>query len=973
MQPSSLPVPPAVPVHPAVPTSPLNCPSSAECAVPQPLLGALVWAIWVLAFLAPVIAWGLASLAVGPGGKPRRGRGASVLGPAVLVTAGVLFLFRIVTILPDRFQPLPIDLSGGPLVWLDLLGLTSPGHATTATRCCTRPLGTAPEAMALLAALTGYVLVLVALVLGSRRRGEEITQAFRIPFGEQGSLVLLAGGVLMVLGVRRPVEEAGRSVVLLDALGFAPVACGALAIWMRARYEPEVALEPAVQPTIQIPQASPDVLSTWKQIGAISPEGAPLFATPGGISPGRVEGVSAGCWRLSGALGPPPAALDEVARLFQAPFQGFLVGDLPDPTERIFLSAVVLRAALLEGIPVLVITEGMRRDVDGTLHAELRDAVDEAVRASGMWSCGPLVVGERELREAIAGKRFPAAAFLDVGELSALGIRTLGRAEEGAQWARQVGLVILSKLDRGSGLTVTHRMYTLRRLGLVLRAAGARWSVLATGFGGVATRSLLEQTFPGFSVREVPFGPRASAQVQVWTANHAFLRTPGAPWIRRAIEPLVRGGLQMTAGDPLGHFDQRTLEVEVGKVTLVRDIALGGDASASFLDDSWMLAAFRSLPNRVPTHHLLPHHALWGIEPNPVVRFLLKTGSLSGMAQQGRVPAPRPLVGYGNRLLARAHLQAALREGEQDLESLAGIFGRSLVDQVIGEGYKPERHALRSVASQQGLKRVALAPVLAGDVASPLRNTVSEQVIRVVHRHGGRHLLDVDKLVAETRFYPGRVFALGSERFEVPLHAFDAKRGEIQVEAVDESRSLTLPQLTLHLLDPTPSEAPLEIRSGKLVYTLTSFEVTSREQVSGVREASGRVTSYAPVQSQYRTRMRGVFFPAQLDDRLLLHLATSVEGVLMALLLAAPDDLAVVPLPAGQFSVYGPGFGVVDRHVQGIGAAEALDPIAVDEVFVWVRAVLSACGCQQGCAECTSSVALAAGPDKQGVLRLLGA
>lgn len=965
MQPSlPVPVPSLAPPFPLPGVLP-GCPSPAECAQPQPLLGSLLWGVWALALLAPLLAWGLASLAIGPGGKPRAGRGASVLGAATLTTAGLLVAFRIVAVLVP-------DLSGGPFAWLDLAGLTSPGVASGA-RCCVRPTGTAPEAMALLAALSGYLLALVALVSGARRRGEKVDRPFRIPFGNQGSLVLLGGALLLLIGAQTPLQEGGRAVALLDALGFAPVACMALALWLRARYEPEEAAQPAAQPAAQAPQASLDVLATWKQIGAIPAEGRPLFATPGSVVPGVAGGVSAEFWRLAGASGPPPAALDELARLFQGPFQGFLVGDLPDPTEQVFLSAAVLRAALLEGVPVLVVTEGMRRDVDGTLRASLRDAVDAAVRASGMWSCGPLVVGERELREAIAGKRFPAAAFLDVGELSALGIRALGRADDGAQWARHVGLVILSKLDRGSGLEATHRMHTLRRLGLALRAAGARWSVLATGFGGVATRSLLEQIFPGFAVREVPFGPRASAQVQVWTADDGFLRAPGPPWVRRAIEPLVRGGLRIAAGDPLGHFDQRALEVEVGKVSLVRDIALGGDASASFLDDSWMLAAFRSLPNRIPTATNLPHHALWGIESNPVVRYLFKTGSLATMAQQGRVPAPRPLVGYGNRLLARAHLQAALREGEQDLESLAGIFGRSLVEQVVGEGYRPERHAVRSVASQQGLKRVALAPILAGDVASPLRNTVSELVIRVVHRHGGRPLIDVDKLVAETRFYPGRVFALGSERFEVPMHAFDAKRSEIQVEAVDESRSLTSPQLALDVADPTPAEAPLEIRSGKLAYTLASFEVTAREQVSGVREAGGRVTSYTPVQSQYRTRMRGVFFPVQLDDRLLLHLAGSVEGVLMALLLAAEDDLAVIPLRAGLLPGYGPGFGVVDRHVQGIGAAEALDAVAVDEVLAWVKAVLGACGCQQGCVECSPARALAAGPDKQGILRLLGA
>lgn len=971
MQPSALPIPslappvisPPVVPHPAAPT--LVCPSLAECSAPQPLLGSWIWAAWALALLTPLLAWGLATLVIGPGGKPRSGRGASVLGSSVGVTAILLVVFRIVAF----FRP---ELTGGPWVWLDLVGIGSAGTASTAAACCTRPVGTAPEVMALLSVLYGYLLVLVTLVLAARRRGEVIERSFGIPASEYGGWVLFGAALLLLLGVQGPLAVAGSNVVLLDTIAFIPIACLTLALWIRARYEPENPVLPAPKPIVQAPLATMDVPATWMQIGAIPPEGRPLFATPGGIVPGEVNGISTEFWRLAGAFGPPPTALDEIARLFQGPFQAALVGDLPEPTEHVFLSAVILRAALLEGAPVLVVTEEIQQGVDGIFRSPLRDAVDTAVHASGMWSCGPLVVGERELREAIAGKRFPTAAFLDINELSSLGIRALGRADEGALWARHVGLVIISRLDRGHGLEATHRMHTLRRLSLVLRAVGARGSVLTTGFGGVATRSLLEQIFPGYNVREVSFGPRASAQVQVWTAKESFMRTPGAPWARRAIEPLVRGGLRVAAGDPLGHFDQRALEVEVGKVRMTRDLALSGDASVSFLDDSWMLAAFRSLPNRIPTANQLPHHALWGIEPNPVVRFLFRSGFLANLAQQGRVPAPRPLVGYGNRLLARAHLQAALREGEQDIESLSGMFGRALVEQIVGQDFHPERYAVRSVASQQGLKRVPLAPFLTGDVASPLRNTVSEAIVHVVHRHGGRRLLDVDKLVAETRFYPGRVFALGAERFEVPMHAFDAKRGEIQVEAVDESRSLTSPQLSLQVIDTVTVEAPLEVRNGKLVYSLIAFEVTAQEQVSGVREETGRAIGYAPVQAQYRTRMRGVFFPVQLEDRTLFHLASSVTGVLMALLLASEDDLTVIPLRAGMLARLGPGFGVVDRHVQGIGAAEALDAIAVEEVLFWVKSVLSACSCQQGCAECTPSIVLSSGPDKQGILKLLG-
>lgn len=961
------PIPTTAP--PVAPPPAAACPSPAECLLPQPLLPAswMLWALWAMALLLPLLAWGLSTLAIGPGARPRSGKGAAALGTAVLALGGLVLGFRLLSLLVEGLSP-------GPFAWLEQAGLFSAGKPSVGGACCVRPRGTAAEAMALLASLHGYLLALVALVVAARKRGEAVTQAFRIPFGAHAGWVLLGAAVVLVVGALGPLEGAGRGAVLLDALGFLPVACVALALWARAHYEPEEAARPQQPQAPLPPRAAVDVPGVWRQVGALANDARPLFSTPGGaLQP--TPGLSAELWWLAGAAGPSPGALDEAARLFQAPFQAQLVGDLPDPTERVLLTAMILRAVLLEGVPVLVITEDTRRDIDGTTRSQLRDAVEAAVRASGAWSCGPLVVGERELREAIAGRRFPAVAFLDVGDLSSQGIRAFARStsEDGALWARSVGLVVVPQVDRGSGLAVTHRMHTLRRLGLSLRAAGSRWSVLATGFGGIATRSLLEQIFPGFSVREVPFAPRASAQVLVWTVADGFAQAPGAPWVRRATEPLIRAGLQISVGDPMGSFDLRGLEAEVGKVSLVRDVALGGDASASKFDDTWLLASFRAMPNRIPTADGLPHHALWGIETNPVVRFLLRSGSLAALAQQGRVPAPRPMVGYGNRLLARAHLNAALREGEQDIESLSGIFGRSLVEQIIGEGYQPERHVVRAIPSHDGLRRVGLAPAFTSETSNPLRNTVTETVVKVVNRHGGRHLADVDRVVAETRFYPGRVFVAGTERFEVPLHAFDAKRGEIQVEAVDEGRPLTLPILALDVADANLTEAPHDVRSGKMAYALAGFEMTAREQVSGFRDAQGRTTTYAPVGAQYRTRMRGIFFPGQVDDRALAHLARSVEGVLLAHLLAAEEDLYVVPLRAGTIQGFGAGIGVVDRYVQGMGAAEALDATAVEDMLVWVRSVLSTCSCKDGCSECSAPDILAAGPNKQGVLRLLGA
>jgi hypothetical protein len=63
---------------------------------------------------------------------------------------------------------------------------------------------------------------------------------------------------------------------------------------------------------------------------------------------------------------------------------------------------------------------------------------------------------------------------------------------------------------------------------------------------------------------------------------------------------------------------------------------------------------------------------------------------------------------------------------------------------------------------------------------------------------------------------------------------------------------------------------------------------------------------------------------------------------------------------------------VVDRHLQGMGVAEALDLALVDDTFKWVRAILANCKCPSGCLECTPQDVLAAGPDKPGVLGLLG-
>jgi len=55
-----------------------------------------------------------------------------------------------------------------------------------------------------------------------------------------------------------------------------------------------------------------------------------------------------------------------------------------------------------------------------------------------------------------------------------------------------------------------------------------------------------------------------------------------------------------------------------------------------------------------------------------------------------------------------------------------------------------------------------------------------------------------------------------------------------------------------------------------------------------------------------------------------------------------------------------------------MGMAEAMDLALVESVLRWVAAILRACPCSDGCERCTPMDALTSGPDKAGVLRLLG-
>jgi hypothetical protein len=903
--------------------------------------------VWACVLSMPLLAWGTAAVLVpaGPGSVWRRA--ALPVGRAVFITLGTVLLVRVVELLHGGMQ-------GGPLGWLRGLEQWAMG----ATALTWYPLD-AVLALALAHAL------LFPVAAGVMALGERGRAPFRVPLADAAAVALLAAPLLALAVMDGPYRQDRPGRVLLDVVAVLPMLCVALAVWTRAERVAPVETPAPAEPVAPPPRV--DVAALWRKVGALSAQARPLLTTSGAQgAEGPRESVTA--WKDAGGTGPAPRALEEIAAAWREPGQGYLVGDLPDPTERHFLTACLTLALRRSDLPCLVIADEPET---------LRDAVADALARAGRWPPGSLLAGAEEVRAAFVNHRMPSAIFLGLEQLSAEGIAALGGVHDGCGrlWARTVGLVVLSRVDRGTPVDTSHRMFTLRRLGLALTSAGAHWSVLATGVGGTGTRGLVEQMFPALPVREVPFSPRAAAPVRVWRVSEPFRITPGKPWVRRALEPVVGEKLPASVGDPGGAFDRSAADFWGGEVRFVRDVSLAGAASVGELGEAWLVAAYRALPHREPLADGQPHDALWALPDTPLMRFLSRDGNLDGLARNGMLLPPRPLVGRHNGALALAHLKAALREGTQDYESLAAVFGRSRVDQVVGAAVRAERRVVRAWPGQDGLLRSPVLPPLASvaDAPDPLRRTVSEQVVRIIDGHGGQVLAEVDRLQVETRFYPGRVFAGGDARYEVPLNSYDAKRSEIRVKPVPHERPLTRPQLQVQLETATVVESPQTVRSGRTVYQVATLEATVLERVSGYYQVGrpGRVDMGA-VGSRYRTRVRSILFPAAVSPHVLHHLARSADGVLLAHLLASDEDIEVIPMGAGLYPEAPAGIVVVDRHLQGMGVAEALDLGLVEEMLKWVRALLANCRCPHGCPECTPQDVLDSGPDKSGVLGLLG-
>ncbi len=93
---------------------------------------------------------------------------------------------------------------------------------------------------------------------------------------------------------------------------------------------------------------------------------------------------------------------------------------------------------------------------------------------------------------------------------------------------------------------------------------------------------------------------------------------------------------------------------------------------------------------------------------------------------------------------------------------------------------------------------------------------------------------------------------------------------------------------------------------------------------------------------------------------------------MQAHLVVEDEDVEVLALIDGLGEITRPSLVMVDRHLGGLGLAGAVDAAMAHNLLRWAWGVLYSCPCMNGCEQCTPSVVLKRGADKQGVLKLLG-
>jgi hypothetical protein len=896
----------------------------------------LAWLTGYLILLIGVVAALLLTVTLRPGrGEPLQ-RSLFAFGPAAFAGPALVLFLRLVERVEPAFGP-------GPQYWL--LGWI-PGHS----REYVHAYDTLVALHVVTAAATAVVAMMVALMFPPRPRRNWTPP---LP-GRWAATVLLLGVAVFVPFVAWRVYVAPDDAAhWLDLIGVLPIF--GLAVALRTHAVLPRPPAPRPPPIEQAPDdAIPDVRQAWIDAGLLGAKAQPLIAVQPAEASNAPSDRATRAWVAAEAPGRPPRALDELLERLPGTEALHVLGDVPRDAEEALLTALMVDLVGASGLRLLVVHP--RPEV---MAKRLRAAM---VRAR-TWEPGAIAVGADALQECVVGHQLPAVLFTTTDDF-ALRVVRLARAEA-MPWMRGLDLVVVHRPDLGSPIEVTHRAFAFRRWHL----ATQRWvtpPVLVTLPGTPAHRAFAERLFPGREALPTAYGPRTVAAANAWPGTDPRPDSAIA-WLTRAATVVTELELPVVALDPSGRWSRD--RVPTG-ASLLREPVWTGHASVAEFTAGDVVESVGSLRNRLPEPAV--HHTLWALPRDPVSR-LLHPARLAALTAEGRLPSPAPVVGTRNRFLRLAHLDLALREAPTDERSLRAAFGDDLVDFRLRTTSDPASRADAHSAWREAGGVVRSPHLRASSTAArPRPDTVTNDTAEVREARTGEVLLTVDARTAPTRFYPKRVFSVGSRQFVVPMHAFDGARRHVNVRVASDRDHVTRPVTSFDLELRRVTVERVTRRHGGFTMHTTSAECLVSERVHAAwvpgRDQEER---YDTVESQYDTELRFVFPDRAHKGLGLFHLAAVVEALLPVFLRCGPDDVAVTPVRAGFLPGQGAGIAVVDRFIGGMGFAAALDDATLHDLLTWARVLLYECDCMEGCERCSPPSVLRVGPAKQEVLGFL--
>ncbi len=675
-------------------------------------------------------------------------------------------------------------------------------------------------------------------------------------------------------------------------------------------------------------------------------------------------------WLGSGGMGSPPAVIPKLLDVFGPSIhetRGQWLGDLPPETLDVLTASLL--TSMLWGLGGRVLVVSPQPDAVLTRLMQVQERL-------GVSRAGACVVGAGALKEQLTAGLFPTLVLLDVHELVGESLKHLSRLN--SHWLAQLDQVLLLRVDGLLPIESTHLALSLRRLSLLAGAKlgeGRRLHWLALSECGATGRRYLEQAV-GRSFDELSLGVVETAAARVFFRRRAKEKEAGGDELISFGKVLREAGVAVDLEDTLGELGQADRALVGDTSRIHSSVGYHGAVSLAVCDERNLAHLYRTggqILRRISNDVQLS--VVWCKE-GPLSRFLSQHGVLAGLAARGELPTPRPLAGTDNLFLAAAHLEAALDEGEPDEAELRHAFSDAAVDALLKARIDVQRVGLRTrwhSDSRRISRSVRLSRPSATVLSEQRRQTITPNVLAIQSRHDGVLMGRIDRRMAPTRYYPHRVFAHKGQLYQV-LDAVTANATSIQVSPAPANGRPTLPLLELRV-ESTGYQGTIERHHfGSLTFARAVAGVTVEEVVTGVllRGAAEPSVRYPAVEARYESLAVVILFEKVPSRATLFHLARVVDMLMQAHLVVEDEDVEVLALVDGLGEVTRPSLVMVDRHLGGLGLAGAVDAAMAHNLLRWAWGVLYSCPCMNGCEQCTPSVVLKRGADKQGVLKLLG-